>query len=360
MSDYIRIDENTPVPPAPRPVPPAGLPPAPPPGTPIIYAYPPPPPQKSGWFARLVGGLLVSVLVGSLMLNFLFVNLFSGGSGKVREEPYRAGDRNNRIALIPIEGMIDFTSAERLRVMLEQAAEDPTVKAVVLWINSPGGYVTGSDEMFRFVRNFRSKANKPVIVQMRGVAASGGYYVAAAGDTLFAEPSTVTGSIGVVLQWFGAEQFLKDHGVDARVFRSRDRKYRGGLFEKLDAKTVKEFEDMLEYDHRLFVDAVVEGRKSLPRDKIEAVADGSAFTAADALKHGLIDKIGYLDDALAHAASTAGITGTPAIVQYKPSGGGLLDLLGASHRAVEKIENFDARTAVESLRPRRMYLANFE
>jgi protease-4 len=364
MSDYIRIDENTPNPPSPitlRPPPP--MPPGPPlpPGPPMMMMYPPPPPPRSGWFLRIFGGVIGSVLIGSVMLNFILLSLVSAGAGaKVREDVFRAGDANARIALIAVDGLIDFTAADRLRVMLEQARKDATIKAVVLWVNSPGGYVTSSDEMFRAVRDFRTRSNKPVIVQMRGVAASGGYYLSAASDYIFAEPTTVTGSIGVVMQWFGADGFLKSHGVEARVFRSGDRKYRGGMFEKLDEKTVKEFEEMLSYDHKLFVDAVFEGRRNVPRDRIEAVATGAAYTAADALKFQLIDKVGYLDDALAHAAAAAGLTGEPAVVQYKPTSMGLLDLIGAGARAAEKVEGFDPVNAVNALLPRRMYLAALE
>lgn len=375
MSDYIRIDENTPVPPTPQPIPrpapqgppmmgpPILLPPGMPP---FMYAYPPPPPQqpapqRGGFFMRMLGGMAASIVMALIMMFLWNFMIFGGGGGsnKVREDSYRAGDNRNRIALIPVDGLIDFSSSDRLRVMLDQAESDATVKAVVLWVNSPGGYVASSDEMFRHVQKFRSKAGKPVIVQMRGVAASGGYYVAAASDYIFAEPSTVTGSIGVVMQWYGMEGFLKDHNIDSKVFRSGDRKYRGGMFEKLDEKTVKEIEELLAYDHKLFVDAVFEGRKNLPRDKIEAAATGQAYHAGDALKLQLIDKIGYLDDALSHAAGAAGLTG-PAVVQYKPAAVGLFDLFGAGARAAERIETFDAAKAVNSLIPRRMYLAMVE
>jgi len=370
--DYFRIDDHTPVPPAaPRTPPtPPGTPPsaAPvPPGQPMMpYLYPYPPPQQPaprGFMSKVLGSLGTSIagIFGSLLILpiiFLMFGFFNRGEpAKVREEVYRAGDNKQRVALIPIEGMIDFPAADRFRVMLEQAAADATVKAVVLSINSPGGYVTSSDEMYQNLKKFRKESGKPVVVHMRGVAASGGYYVAVGANHIVAEPSTITGSIGVVAQWFGVDGLMKEWKIESKVFRSGDRKYRGGPFEAMDEKTVKEMEDMLAYDHKLFVSVVAEGRK-LPVDKVDAGATGAAFHAREALDRNLIDEIGYQDDAVAHAVKQAGLTGTPAIVLYRAPFGGIMDLLGATNESVERVKSFDASHAAEMLIPRRMYLSN--
>jgi protease-4 len=335
----------------------------------VVVTQPAPP----GVMRRVFTGLGAMIITGSFLLNFVLLG--SGGAGgdfggKVREETLRrASPGAARVAVVPVEGLIDFSAAERLRVMLEHAAEDSSVKAVVLSVNSPGGYVTASDEAFRHVKAFKARSGgKPLAVQMRGVAASGGYYLSVPADRIFAEPTTVTGSIGVMAEWFGVDGLLKQIKVEHRTFRSRDRKGRGGPFEPLGEADLKEYAEQLEYDHQLFIDAVADGRSAvMTRAEVEKAADGSAYNAKQAKELKLIDDIGYRDDSVAWAAGKAGLTGDYGVVLYKPGGvGGLAELLGVSStRTPSQAQEGSAGNGLlpsrdgltEMMTPRRMYLA---
>jgi protease-4 len=206
----------------------------------------------------------------------------------------------------------------RLREELKKAQEDPAVKALVVRINSPGGTVTASDIMFKELDMFKRRARIPVIAVMMDVAASGGYYVALAADTIVAHPTSVTGSIGVIMVTLNAEGLMQKLGLAAAAIKSGERKDMGSPFRALTDEERKIFQSVIDGLHGQFVGKVVESRK-LPPETAKSLADGRVYTAQQALELKLIDRIGYMDDALQIARLAIGVDEARVIVYHRPS-----------------------------------------
>jgi protease-4 len=205
----------------------------------------------------------------------------------------------------------------RLREELKKAGDDAKVKALVLRINSPGGTVTASDIIYRELTAFKQSSGRPVVASLMDVAASGGYYVALAADTIVAHPTTVTGSIGVIMLAVNAEGLMQKIGVAASAIKSGERKDMGSPFRALTADERGIFQSVIDGLHRQFVDKVVERRK-LPAATAAGLADGRIYTAEQALSHQLIDRIGYVPDALEAARRAAGVDEARVIVYKRP------------------------------------------
>jgi protease-4 len=193
---------------------------------------------------------------------------------------------------------------------LKRGAEDKNIKAIVIRINSPGGTAAASQEMFFQVMKMRG--GKPIIVSMGDVAASGGYYVAAAADTIFANPATLTGSIGVRMGWINFKDLLEKYGVKGVTIKAGKYKDMGSPFRDLTKEEEKIFTRSVDNIHNQFIRYVASGRKM----KIEAVrklATGEIFTGEQALSNGLVDRIGGYEDALSFAARKAKLKGDPEV-----------------------------------------------
>jgi protease-4 len=203
--------------------------------------------------------------------------------------------------------------------LLEQAA-DPAVKAIVVRVNSPGGSVVASDEIYRALVEF----DRPVVVWMDEIAASGGYYIACGGDHVFAHPDTLTGSIGVISQFLNVEELLDEIGVDVVVITSGPRKDIGSPFREMTEEEQALWEGITDEIYEGFVEVVAQAR-DLPLDKVRELADGSIYTGRQAQKLGLVDDVGTLDDAIAKAAELGGIEGEPRVIELRPTPS-LLDL----------------------------------
>jgi len=210
---------------------------------------------------------------------------------------------------------------ESVEELLKRAAANPGIKAVVLRVNSPGGSVVASDRIYRALLAFE----KPVVVWMSEVAASGGYYIACGGDYVIAHPDTLTGSIGVISQFLNAEELMDKIGVEAVVITSGPRKDTGSLFRGMTEEEKAIWEAIIDEIYGSFVEIVAEAR-DLPVDEVRELADGRVYTGRQAAKAGLVDETGTLDDAVAKAAELGGIEGEPEIIELK-SEPGLLDLL---------------------------------
>jgi protease-4 len=205
----------------------------------------------------------------------------------------------------------------RLREELKKAGEDPKVKALVLRINSPGGTVTASDIIYRELMAFKQTSRLPVIAAMMDVAASGGYYVALAADTIVAHPTTVTGSIGVIMISLNAEGLMQKIGVATAAIKSGERKDMGSPFRALTPEERQIFQGVIDDLHRQFVAKVAE-RRQLPAAVTTGLADGRIYTAEQALAHRLVDRVGYLPDALEAARRAAGLDEARVIVYKRP------------------------------------------
>lgn len=203
---------------------------------------------------------------------------------------------------------------ERAGDLLEQAAADPAIKAVVVRVNSPGGSVVASDEIYHALLEFE----KPVIIWMGEMAASGGYYIACGGDYVFAHPDTLTGSIGVISQFLNVEELLDEIGVDVVVITSGPRKDIGSPFRDMTEEEQALWEGITDEIYEGFVGIVAQAR-DLPLEDVRALADGSIYTGRQALELGLVDEVGTLDNAIAKAAELGGIEGEPRVVELKPT-----------------------------------------
>ncbi|MEX0885736.1 MAG: signal peptide peptidase SppA [Phycisphaeraceae bacterium] len=228
------------------------------------------------------------------------------------------GLRSPRIALIDISGVL--VNAEQPRLLeqgenpvaliqeqLATAGHDPRVEAVILRLNTPGGTVTASDAVYREVRRFREATGKPVIALMMDVAASGGYYVACAADEIIVHPTTVTGSIGVIVQTVSLKPALARWGIETEAFTSGPNKVAGSPLSTLTDDHRAVLQAMVDDFYEQFVDVVRLARPGLTEAGLARVADGRVVTGRDAVATGLADQLGDLYSAFEHAKSLANI-----------------------------------------------------
>jgi protease-4 len=220
----------------------------------------------------------------------------------------------DRIALVRVEGVI--LDAKDTVAELKRFGDSSSVKAIVLRIDSPGGGVVPSQEIHDAVQRVRSKHKKTVVASMGTVAASGGYYIAAAADRIIANPGTLTGSIGVIMELVNLEGLLKKVGVEGIVVKSGHYKDIGSPFRKMGPDDRRILQSVMDDVHNQFIEAVAEGR-SLDVAAVRKLADGRIFTGRQAVDAKLVDELGDLDDAVRIAADLVGIEGEPTVVEPK-------------------------------------------
>jgi protease-4 len=284
----------------------------------------------------MVLGLAASVAGGA-------AGASAGGQLRLTEQTVVEGTAGvaDKVALIEIDGAIARVQAgglfgggvdmvERIRKELEAAAEDTSVKALLLAIDSPGGTVTASDQIWHLVMEWKKKTNRPVVVHMGALCASGGYYIAVAGDELLCEPTTITGSIGVILSGMNFHDLLEKYGVKDITITSGPNKDLLNSTGPVRPDHLKIIQSMIDDAYARFTDLVAQGRK-LPIDEVRTIADGRIYTANQALDKKLVDAIGYREDALAAAQRRAGIAGA-SLVRYarQPT---LADVLSGAAKA---------------------------
>jgi protease-4 len=215
-----------------------------------------------------------------------------------------------RVAIVELEGII--LDVEDIVRDLKSHRDNPLVRAVVLRINSPGGVVGPTQELFRAVQHLR-EAGKPVVASLGAVAASGGYYVAVATDSIYANPGTLTGSIGVIMQMANLENLMKKVGVDYVVIKAGQFKDVGNISRPMTLEERRVLQALLDDVHRQFIDAVAEGRK-LDRARVVQFADGRVFSGAQAKSLAMVDELGGLEEAINGAAKLAGLGIPPRVI----------------------------------------------
>jgi protease-4 len=254
---------------------------------------------------RIWVGLLAIVVV--LVLFFSGLVLIVRLSGKSNRLPF--GDK---IAVVEIHGVI--TQSFPVIDEIHHHLADDAVKAIILRIDSPGGGVGPSQEIYREV--LKAKQKKKMVTSMGAVAASGGYYVACASDLIVANPGTITGSIGVIMQFSNFEELLKKVGIKGVVLKSGEHKDIGSPFREMTPEEKKIMQETLDNVHQQFIRAVADGRNLDPA-KVLPIADGRIMTGEQAKQLGLVDKMGNLDDAIEEAAKLVGIEGRPHVLYPK-------------------------------------------
>jgi protease-4 len=248
----------------------------------------------------------------------------------------------DKVVIIDVEGLILnarmsglLTSGENpvalFRERLDAAADDKHVKAVVLRLNSPGGAVTASDIMYQDLVRFRRDTGVPVVACMMDVAASGAYYLAMGCDKVYAHPTTVTGSIGVIMSLYNASGLLQMVGVSSDPIKSGPNKDLASPTRLMTPEERAILQKMVDGFYAEFVHVVAEGRH-LPEDKVRALADGRIYTGREAKELGLVDEVGYLDDAIDAAIRLAGICDASVVAYDRCEG-----YRGSIYAAIPKI-----------------------
>jgi len=254
----------------------------------------------------LIGGIYFLLF---LLLFFAFTfwtsRLIGGGQGG----GWVSGDR---IAIIRVEGVI--ADSKEVVEELRRYHQDDSIKAILIRIDSPGGAVVPSQEIYDEVKRIRDAGKKRIVASMGTVAASGGYYIAAASEKIFANPGTLTGSIGVIMELVNVEGLLQKIGVEGVVIKSGENKDVGSPFRKMTEEERKLLQHVMDDVHAQFIEAVAEGR-SLKVEAVRPYADGRIFTGRQAKEIGLVDELGNLQDAIKRTAELAGIEGEPQTVE---------------------------------------------
>ena len=270
---------------------------------------------------------------GLILLLFLFsgciqIDLLPGGG--ILKETILSGDGEEKVLLIDISGMLTTAKSSgivdepslpaRIKEELTKAEEDDDVKAIVLRINTPGGSVTASDLVYHELKAFKKKRPMPVIAAIMDLGTSGGYYIAMAADHILAHPSTITGSIGVIMVTMNAQGLLEKVGVQPTAIVSGPKKAMGSPFRPMNDEERAIFQGAIDHLYEQFLAVVEKGRPGLSKEHIRTLADGRIFTADIAKAQGLVDDIGYLDEALDLAKKDAKLE-QATVVTYTRGGG---------------------------------------
>jgi len=300
--------------------------PLPPPQPPVIRVV-----AKPGGLAQFFTMIFGLLLLGGIFIFGLVLGVFFSFAAQTAEDAvyptvYRQGTSADRIAIIPVEGVIDDFTSWSVReavsyVISNQRSEN--IRAVVLRVDSPGGGVTASDQIWHEVEQLKN-AGIPVVASFGGMAASGGYYVACGTDHIVAEETTTTGSIGVIAQIFTMQELMNKVGVEPITLvasGSPEKDVANDIFHAWTDEDREKVRTMLDAAYDTFRDRVKAGRLNTigGESALDEVADGSIFTSAAAKDLGLVDSIGYLDDAIAQAEKMGGaIVGRSEVIRIEP------------------------------------------
>jgi len=262
----------------------------------------------SGVILLTIAGVIILVLVGTESV-----------SQSVQSEVIIEGTKTQRIAVISVDGLIDDKQYDYFHSQMEAARKDTLIKGLIIRVNSPGGMVSSSDRIYDEILKYREDTDKPVIAFMQGLAASGGYYTSVACEKIIAEPTVITGSIGVIMEYFVVEGLLKEKlGVSPVVIKSGPHKDWPSPFTQPSEEQLTYLQEkVISPAYKRFVCVVDQGRSNLTIDDVLRLADGSIYSADEALEKNLIDAIGYLDDALKMIYELAGIDDAE-VIEYNP------------------------------------------
>ena len=255
---------------------------------------------------RALGVLFVFILV--VFTGAFFYAYLTGGDSKALS--MFAGDG---VAVLQIEGVID--DSQTVLAELTRFKEMPWVKAIVVRIDSPGGAVAPTQEIYEEILRF--KKEKPFIASMGAMATSGGYYIAAACDQIIANPGSLTGSIGVIMQLTNVEELMKKIGIKGINVKSAPNKDIGSPFQAVSPEGLKILQSLVDNVHNQFVAAVAKGR-GMDEAQVRKLADGRIYSGAQAQELGLVDQFGTLRDAIETAAKRAGLDAEPAVYYSRP------------------------------------------
>lgn len=275
--------------------------------------------------------LLLWLVIGGSALLFFTVSLIALAVYFSDQEASSFSFSTNQVALLEVEGPI-FDS-QTFNQQLKDYGRRSSVRAVVLRLNTPGGGVAATQEIYEAVLRFRAETRKKVIASMSSVAASGGYYIACAADRVYANPGTITGSIGVIAEWYNYGDLLRWAKLQDVVIKSGEYKDAGNPARPLTEAERAYFQRLIDGLYNQFVSAVARNRK-MTDDVVRKLADGRVYTGEEAKGLGLIDDLGTLQDAIQAAAKMSGIAGEPKVVTPPKRKLSLLDFLFGESKSV--------------------------
>lgn len=346
--------------------------PQPPLGYPVAAEPAAPPRQKSRVLVRLIVAFLLIGLLGSLFMNAALMAVVgtlglgsAGGEGRVQERFFSHNRyAADKVAILSIEGTI-LSGEGFFRQQIVRARKDieeGNLKALVVRVNSPGGTITGSDYMLHYLRKLAHETHVPVVVSMGGVAASGGYFVSMCvgdqPDVIFAEPTTWTGSIGVVIPHYNLANLMQTVGIHEDTVASGPLKTMGSFARKMTPEERQIFQGLVSEGFEQFKSAIRQGRPKFQKDPdaLDKLATGQVFTAKQALESGLIDKIGFIEDAVDRAIRLAKLDKENVkVVKYKAEPR-LADILFGQSRVQPSL---DLAAILDCTTPRAYYLCTW-
>jgi protease-4 len=259
----------------------------------------------------VIGAFALLFLVFAALI-FFVSSIYSGNKGF---------GLTDKVGVIEVQGPI--TDAKQVVDDLNTFERDESIKAVVLRVDSPGGGVGPTQEIHAAVKKLKSK---PVVVSMGSVAASGGYYIAAPAAHVFANPGTITGSIGVIMEFPDFADLLEKIGLHRRVIKSGKYKDIGSPVREMTPEEQDLLQDLIDDVYLQFVEDVASGR-NLDIETVKELADGRIFSGRQAMELGLVDELGGLQAAIEYSARRAGISGEPKVVYPKPESVSILDMI---------------------------------
>lgn len=233
------------------------------------------------------------------------------GNQEMMAEVIEPGDPSQRILVLPIEGQIGLEGTgynhELLLSAVEQAEQDESIQAIMLDIDTPGGAVYHTHELYTALVDLKESADIPIYASMGSTAASGGYYLSVAADHIYAGPETLTGSIGVILSNFDVSGFMENHGIEQNVIKSGDMKDILSATREMTDEEMEVLQSYIDESFDSFIAAIDQGRDNLSEDEIRDLADGRIYSGRQAAEAGLIDDVGYFKEALDHLRETEGL-----------------------------------------------------
>lgn len=292
-----------------------------------------------------------------------------GISSDIKEEVREKGTSPDKIAVLRLDGVIMDGGAgsllagsaydhQRFLKQLEHAGEDPSVKGVVLRVNTPGGGVVESAEIAEKVMELQTEHKKPVYISMASTAASGGYYISAPATKIIAHPSTLTGSIGVIVESFNYSEFAKKHGLDTNTITSGKHKDILSPSRKMTDEERDIMQSIVDDMYEEFVQVIVDGR-DMPEKEVKQLADGRVYSGNQAKELQLVDELGSLDDTISILKKDYQLKGAQ-VVEYKNGPGlGIDQFIGSKVQNMfgSEVDLFELNDLIrQSNAPRPMYL----
>ena len=279
---------------------------------------------------------LIAVAIIFLGISFLYLAKITSTSDRYYEQ---SGSGSGKVAVVNL----DFTilSSESIVRQFNKFGDDKSIKAIILKVNTPGGGVAASQEMYEIIKRTRDKG-KPVIVSISSLGASGGYYAACGGSVIVADPGSLVGSIGVIMNLMNFKDLAEKIGISENIIKSGELKDAGNPFREMNEKDKEYFQDIVNDSYDQFLDVVSKERK-MDKEKLKEYANGRVFTGRQAKDIGLIDSLGTFEDAVRIAGRMAGISGEPSLVRER-------ERLSLTERILDGFTNNEIKSIKEEIK----------